>query len=79
MAPFDFRGGGFVSAAELERWFEFCAWDANPDADPSLYSFEPKRGWFEVTVSRVAAVRPFILALADLLVADLLRFPPGTR
>jgi hypothetical protein len=54
MAPFDFRGGGFVSAAELERWFE-------------------------LTVSRVAAVRPFILALADLLVADLLRFPPGTR
>ena len=73
----DLRGSGFSSQQELEDWFAFCDWARDPDADPSLYDFKPGRGWFRVVRVEAAALLPFIAALADLLLTDLLRVGPG--
>lgn len=74
---FNLEGSGFRSVAELDAWFEFLEWERNTDADPGLYEYQAGRGWFRVVRASVAALLPFIAALADLLVTDLLRVHPG--
>lgn len=74
IAALDLRGTGFRSHAELAEWLEFVAWESEPDADPTRYTFELGRGW--VPVVRASQVLPWIRALADLLLADLLRVNP---
>jgi hypothetical protein len=71
LAAFDLRGSGFRNHAELAAWLEFVAWDSDPDADPERYALQEGSGWAPVV--RAAQVLPWIHALADLLVADLLR------
>lgn len=71
------EGSGFASVAELDEWLAFCEWERDPDADLSLYEWEPDRGWFPAARALAAALLPFIAAVADLLVADLLRVSPG--
>ncbi len=47
-------------------------------AEPSGADIAKTRQNFTAPGSVNPALRPFVLALADLLVADLLRHPPGT-
>ena len=76
MTSADLKGSGFRSMAELDSWFEFLEWERDPDADPSLYELQDGRGWCRV-VRMCAALRPFVTALADLLLADFQRVHPG--
>jgi len=66
-----YKAGGFESQLALDHWFEFLAWSGSPDNDPDYYD------WRAIRPARAANVLPFIEALADLLVADLLRVGPG--
>lgn len=76
MRSFELDRSGFRSHAELADWLDFLAWDGDPAADPTRYRYEPDYGW--VPAVRASQVLPWINALADLLVLDLLRVRPQT-
>jgi len=49
---FDWRGGGFASAAELDEWLEFLAWE--PKRDPCRFVWTFDRGWVDASPERSA-------------------------